>query len=89
MRLDTDQGDVFGLVQNDVAFVISSVFRKAAEDGGFSSPALLSYLKQRGLIETRGRAYTKCKRINGVATECVCMQLPKVEPDLSKEDLPF
>ena len=92
MRACSDIGEVYGLIQGDIAFIISSVFRRAAEEAGFSAPALLSYLKQQGLIETRGRAMTKNKRINGVPTECVCMRLPSEEEEgtsLSEQDLPF
>lgn len=92
MRACSDIGEVYGLIQGDMAFIISSVFRRAVEEAGYSAPALLSYLKQQGLIETRGRAMTKNKRINGVPTECVCMRLPSEEEEgtsLSEQDLPF
>ena len=36
---------------------------------------LYSYLKANNLIETRGRAFTKSKRINGIRTECVVLNL--------------
>lgn len=81
MRLDIEQGDVYGLIEKDTAYVISSIFRKAAEEGGFSAPALLSYLKERNLIDTRGRAMTRSKRINGIRTECVCLCLDPLEED--------
>lgn len=90
MRVTSEQGDVYGLVQDDKAYIIRSVFNRAAEDGGFSPTALLSYLKQKGLIETRGKNMTRCKRINGIRVECVCLSLGKDdEADLSSEDLPF
>lgn len=92
MRACSDIGEVYGLIQDNTAFVISSVFRRAAEEAGYSTPALLSYLKQRGLIDTRGRAMTKNKRINGVATECVAMTLPLEDDDersIADQDLPF
>lgn len=47
----------------------------AAEMAGFSPAALLSYLKENGLIETRGRAMTCSRRVNGVRTECVCLKV--------------
>lgn len=78
LKSTADLGDVYGTIDGDWAYIIGSVFRRAAEEGGYSSQALLSYLKQNGLIQTRltGRAMTKNKRINGVASECVCMKLP-------------
>lgn len=93
MRSHTEQGDVYGLLQNDTAYIISSVFRRAAEDGGFSPAALLSWLKQRGLLETEssGKGTTKRKRINGVLTNCVCMRIEDSEESsaLAEEDLEF
>lgn len=77
MRRDAEQGEIYGLVQDNFAYIIGNVFRQAAEEGGFSPQALLSYMREQGIIQVRGRAMTKCKRINGVATECVCMRLPE------------
>lgn len=57
-------------------YIIRSVWNRACEDGKFSPRALLSHLRTRKLIQTRGKAMTKNKRINGVCTECVVMKLP-------------
>ena len=83
LRGTSDLGDVYGMIDGDWVYIIGSIFRRAAEEGGFSSQALLSYLKQSGLLQTRssGRAMTKNKRINGVASECVCMKLPNDNPE--------
>lgn len=98
MRPHTEQGDVYGLLQNDTAYIISNVFRQAAEDGGFSPAALLSWLKQQGLLETEssGKGTTKRKRVNGVLTNCVCMRmegseeaLDLAQSPLGDEDLEF
>lgn len=58
------------------AFIIRSVFDRVLQDAGYSTSAMMSHLKQNGLIETRGRNNTRGKRINGVLTECVCLILP-------------
>ena len=87
-----DMGDIYGILDTDKAYVISSAFRRAAEEGGYNSAALLSYLKEHGLIETRGKATTKCKRIKGTRTECVFLTLPSDEDDEeynSLDDLDF
>ena len=79
-----EQGEVYGVLDEhgEWAYVIGSVFRRAAEDAGFSSTALLSWLRERGLIQTRGRNNTRGKRVNGVLTECVVMRLSQEqEPD--------
>ena len=79
LREGNDTGDIYGLIEGDWAFIIRSVFQKAVEDAGFSSAALISYLKQNGLIQTRGRNNTRGKRINGVLTECVVLHIAPEE----------
>jgi len=74
-------GETFGVIECDTAYINRTAFRKACTDGGYNESAVLSWLKAKGLIQTRGRALTKCKRINGVAVECVVMQLPAGEPE--------
>lgn len=81
-RTDLEIGDTYGIIQNGWAYIISSIFRQTAEKEGFSSTALLSWLKSNGLILIRGRRNTRGKRINGVNAECVVMKLP----DESNED---
>ena len=73
LQANVEHGDVYGLLDGDWVYIIGSTFRSAASDGGFSPSSLLSWMRERGLIQTRGRAMTKNKRINGIATECVCM----------------
>lgn len=80
--------DCYGVIKNDTAYINRGVFNKAVQDAGFSHAATLSYLRANGLIETRGRAYTKGKRINGVLTECVVLSLRAEGADLGDtEDL--
>lgn len=88
LREGQEQGEVYGLLDGGKAYIIRNVFNRAAEDNGFPPKALLSYLKDRGLIEARGRAFTKGKRVNGILSECVCLRLngPEFDPE---EDLPF
>lgn len=85
--LDNVNSEVYGTLENGWAYINSSVFRKAAQDAGYDSRALLSWLKSRGLILTRGRANTKHKRIHGVSTECVVMKLPDV--NAYDTDMPY
>lgn len=81
LQPDVESGDTYGVIEGDWAYIISSVFRRAVEDVGFSSAALLSHMKQKGLIQTRGRNSTRGKRINGVLTECVVMRIAPLEED--------
>lgn len=96
--------EVYGVLGTDVAgnvtraYIIRSVFNQIMQNEGYSTKAILSHLKQQGLIETRGRNCTRGKRINGVLTECVCLLLPQeyvdkdgfVElDDMDEPELPF
>ena len=88
LRDGVEQGEVYGLLEGKRAYIIRGVFNRVAEDNGYPSKALLSYLKERRLIEARGRAYTKGKRVNGILSECVCLLLEGPEFD-EDDDLPF
>jgi hypothetical protein len=54
-----------------------------------SSQALLSHLKTNNLIQTRGKGYTKGKRIGGILVECVVLKLNEDDFDIDIDDLPF
>lgn len=71
----------------DWIYINQSIFRNVAEDGGYNSKALLSYLKSKNLIQTRGQKFTKGKRICGVNTECVLLRLQDVVFDNDEREL--
>ena len=75
MRPDLENGDVYGLVEDDWAYIIGTTFNRAAEDGGYNAKALLSYMAGAGLIRTSGRRPTMAKRIHGTVVKCVCLKL--------------
>lgn len=75
----------FGIIEGDLAYINRTVFRNACADGGFDEQALLSWLKVKGLIQTRGRNMTKGKRIGGVLVECVVLQLLNSADDPQNE----
>lgn len=77
----SDTVEVLGALDGNRAYIIRSVFERILQDAGYSTAAMISYLKQEHLLETRGRANTKGKRINGLPTECFCLILPAVELD--------
>lgn len=77
----SDSVEVLGALDGNRAYIIRSVFERVLQEAGYSTAAMVSYLKQEHLIETRGRASTKGKRINGIPTECFCLLLPSVELD--------
>ena len=78
--------EVLGAIDGGRAYIIRSAFDKAVADEGFSTAATLSYLKSNGLIETRGRNYTRGKRINGRLTECVSLKLEEIDDDVDGVD---
>ena len=80
-RSENPNIEVLGALEDGWAYIIRSVFERILQDAGYSTAAMISYLKQSNLIETRGRANTKGKRINGIPTECFCLRLPSVELD--------
>ena len=80
-RSENPNIEVLGALEDWRAYIIRSVFERILQDAGYSTAAMISYLKQSNLIETRGRANPKGKRINGIPTECFCLRLPSVELD--------
>lgn len=86
----SDTVDVLGAIEDDRAYIIRSVFERILEDNGYSVAAMISYLKQEHLIETRGKHSTKGKRINGIPTECFCLKLPNIDmEDEQNDELPL
>lgn len=80
-RDENSNTDVLGTIEGGRAYIIRSVFERILQDAGYSTAAMISYLKQEGLIETRGKHNTRSKRINTIPTECFCLVLPQVTPD--------
>lgn len=80
-RSENPNIEVLGALEDGRAYIIRSVFERILQDAGYSTAAMISYLKQENLIETRGRANTRGKRINGIPTECFCLRLPAVDLD--------
>lgn len=73
---NTPTSDVYGKLEDGVAWVNRGIFNKALQDAGFSDRAILSYLRSNNLIETRpGKGYTVTKSIQGHITDCVCLRL--------------
>ena len=81
--------EVLGALDGNRAYIIRSVFERILQDAGYSTAAMISYLKQEHLIETRGRNNTKGKRINGIPTECFCLLLPAVDTEEELDELPL
>lgn len=78
---EDNTGEVYGIIQDNYAYIIRSKFSEVAQKQGFDERALLSWLKSNNKILTRKKNNTRGKRINGVNVECVVMKLPEEEPE--------
>ncbi len=74
-KLNRNAQEIYGLLEDDRAYIIRSVFNRVVEAEGFSSRGFLGWLKRRGLIEARGKAYTVGRSIGGMKAEFVCVKL--------------
>ena len=83
--------DQWGALAGDKrsVYIAVPVFRKACEEEGYNSQALLSYLRDNHLIEIdKAGKNTVNKRINGLGTRCVHLTLPS-EDDEKYDDIDF
>lgn len=76
-------GEVYGVLESNVAYIIRGVFDRVVQEAGFSTSATLSFLRSNRKIETRGKGYTKTKRIGRTTPQCVWLylQTEDVAPD--------
>lgn len=82
-------GEVYGVIDCDVAYINRSVFNQTLTDNGFDARSVLSYLRSERKIETRGRAFTVSKRINGIRTECVALKTTETGSEGDEDELPL
>lgn len=83
------QGETYGILEGDMAYIIRGVFDRVVQEAGFSNSATLSYLRNNRLIEVRpgkGKGYTKTKRIGGTTPQCVWLRMNGAA-DLDEEDM--
>lgn len=84
---EAENGEAYGKIDGAHALIVRSAFNKALADAGFSPAPVLSYLKSKGLLDCRaGKGFTKTKRINGVPTDCIVLQISEESED---DELPF
>ncbi len=79
-RETSDNTETWGKTQIGSVLIVRSVFDKACVENGFDPVAVLSYLKQNGLIETEGRGYTKRVRMYGIKCQCVVLKTEEEAP---------
>lgn len=82
-------GETYGMIEYNTAYIIRGVFNRVLTESGYSVAATISYLKSNGLIETRGRANTKSKRINGIRAECIVLSLNSLVDEEEMDELPL
>ena len=83
---DTTVGDRYGILDGDRVFINRAVFNSACREAGYEPRALLSWLRTEGKIETRGNKFTVGKRISGILTECVKLELADDGSDVDPDD---
>lgn len=77
---DAHQGEVWGDLDDDYAYIIRSKFDQILSDEGYNASAFLGWAKNRGLIlcASDGRP-TKPKRINGRVSRCVWLKMAEFD----------
>ena len=84
-KFNDDSPDIYGKIVADHVYFVVNVFNKACDDGGYNSVALISHLKERGLIKHSYNRNTIVHRINNIPTCCVCL----VVVDDTEKECPF
>ena len=68
-------GETYGTLEDNIAYVIPSVFRSALKEAGYSDGAVLSYLRSKKLIDVgKANEFTKSVRF-GIAKRYICLHL--------------
>lgn len=70
-ELAEEHGEVWGRIAEGRVSIIRSIYNRICAEAGFNQQALLSWMKQRGLIIHKGKNLTSGERINGMPTQCV------------------
>lgn len=83
--ISQQSGETYGTIENNTAYIISTVFYRACEDAGFSPTAMVSWLEKEKLIDKKRGRNTVLKRICSIPTRCIAMRLP----DDGQIELPY
>lgn len=86
--IDADrQGEVWGDLDDDYAYIIRSKFDQILADEGYNASAFLGWAKNRGLIlcSSDGRP-TKPKRINGRVSRCVWLKMSEFDNEIDNDE---
>lgn len=87
---DTHQGEIWGDLDDDYAYIIRSKFDQILQDEGYNASAFLGWAKNTGnIVCGKDGRPTIVKRINGRPCRLVCLKLQETENILGEygEDL--
>ena len=73
--------DIYGLIDGDWVYINNSKFRSVCEDGGFNATALLSWLKNNKLIQTRAGITPEANASTEYLGEYVVFKLPNYDDE--------
>lgn len=84
---DAHQGEIWGDLDGDYAYIIRSKFDQILQDEGYNASAFLGWAKNRGYVQcsTKGEP-TKPKRINGRVSRCVWLKITDFDNELDDID---
>lgn len=88
--MDADrQGEVWGDLDDDYAYIIRSKFDQILADEGYNASAFLGWAKNRGYIQCAANGQpTKPKRINGRVSRCVWLKMTEFDNEID-DDVDF
>lgn len=83
------QGEVWGDLDDDYAYIIRSKFDQILQDEGYNASAFLGWAKNRGYIQCAANGQpTKPKRINGRVSRCVWLKMTEFDNEID-DDVDF
>ena len=84
---EAHQGEVWGDLDDDYAYIIRSKFDQILQDEGFNASAFLGWAKSNGYIQCSSKGEpTKPKRINGRVSRCVWLKISNFDNELDEID---
>lgn len=84
---EAHQGEVWGDLDDDYAYIIRSKFDQILQDEGFNASAFLGWAKSNGYIQCSNKGEpTKPKRINGRVSRCVWLKMSNFDNEFDEID---
>ena len=79
-------GETYGTLDNNIAYVIPTVFRSTLQEAGYSAQAALSYMRSKKLIDVgAANEFTKSVRF-GIAKRYICLHLKNEDIESKPKD---